>query len=72
MFEKHYQNKFSCRTFSSNIVDSCSTNPEQTVVSTVVEDAAILYAAENLALLKIFIKLVYKNYLYNSLSNFSF
>ena len=56
VFENHYKDQFGCNTFSTSLFNSCRTNPEDTVADSEAEKAALQYAADNLAILKIFIK----------------
>ena len=56
VFEKHYEEQFGCYTFSASLFNSCRTKPDDTVADAEAEKAAHQYAAENVAILKIFIK----------------
>ena len=56
VFENHYKDQFGCYTFSASLFDSCRTNPEETVADSEAKKAALQYAADNVAILKIFIK----------------
>lgn len=59
MFERHYEGQFGCNTFSQSLINSCLTNPEDTIADPAAEEAAVKYAADNLVYLKIFIKYDY-------------
>ena len=54
--ERHYQNQFTCSTFTPALINSCKNNPEDTTADPAAQQAAITYAQDNLAHLKIFIK----------------
>ena len=56
VFERHYRNKFSCSTFTREIIEKCKEKPRNVIGDTRVEAAATDYARENLALFKIFIR----------------
>ena len=56
VFEKHYRGQFSCSTFSESLFESCKSKPDETVADPAAELAAHQYAADNVAILKIFIK----------------
>ena len=58
MFERHYQGRFSCATFPADLRRKCVENPRNVVTSPTAQEAATEYARENLALIKIFIRLV--------------
>ena len=53
MFERKYLRKFSCSTFSGNPIDACKTLDKEYNPSEDVEKAAVEYARDNLALVKV-------------------
>ena len=57
VFERHYRGRFSCATFPADIRRKCQENPRTVINSPPAEEAATEYARENLALIKIFIRL---------------
>ena len=58
VFERHYRGRFSCATFPADIRRKCRENPRNVITSPPAQEAATEYARENLALIKIFIRLV--------------
>jgi hypothetical protein len=53
VFERKYLRKFSCSTFSGNPIDACKTLDKEYNPSEDVEKAAVQYARDNLALVKV-------------------
>ena len=53
VFERKYLGKFSCSTFSGNPIDACMNSDIDYNPSEDVEKAAVEYARENLALVKV-------------------
>ena len=58
VFERHYRGRFSCATFPADLRRKCRDNPSNLMISPAAQEAATEYARENLALIKIFIRLV--------------